>query len=46
MAELHPYYRKHLPAMEEAMRERLDLAEPWLKEVVVSRMSRRKCMPV
>jgi hypothetical protein len=32
MAELHPYYRRHGPAMEEAMRQRLDLAEPWLKE--------------
>ncbi len=32
MAELHPYYRLHVPAMEEAMRQRLDLAEPCLKE--------------
>src|SRR5262245_662372 len=32
MPELHSYYRSHVPAMEEAMRQRLELAEPWLKE--------------
>src|SRR5262245_61826812 len=32
MAELHPFYEAHRPQMEEAMRQRLDLAEPLLRE--------------
>jgi L-2-amino-thiazoline-4-carboxylic acid hydrolase len=31
MAELHPFYEAHRATMEEAMRQRLDLAEPRLK---------------
>src|SRR5262245_35553566 len=32
MAELHPFYEAHRPQMEEAMRQRLDLADPLLRE--------------
>jgi hypothetical protein len=32
MAELHPFYEAHRGAMEAAMRQRLDLAEPMLRE--------------
>jgi hypothetical protein len=32
MPELHPYYQAHRPAMEAAMRQRLDFAEPILRE--------------
>jgi len=32
MAEIHPYYEAHRGAMEDAMRQRLDLAEPMLRE--------------
>ena len=32
MAEIHPYYELHRGAMEAAMRQRLDLAEPMLRE--------------
>ena len=33
MTELHPYYQTHRPAMEEVMRRRIDLAQPWLAEL-------------
>jgi hypothetical protein len=33
MAELHPFYELHRGAMEAAMRQRLDLAEPLLREL-------------
>src|SRR6478735_6755528 len=32
MAEIHPFYETHRGAMEAAMRQRLDLAEPMLRE--------------
>jgi len=32
MAEIHPFYEAHRGAMEAAMRQRLDLAEPTLRE--------------
>lgn len=32
MAELHPFYEAHRPQMEEAMRQRLDLADALLRE--------------
>jgi L-2-amino-thiazoline-4-carboxylic acid hydrolase len=32
MAEIHPFYLAHRDAMEAAMRQRLDLAEPMLRE--------------
>jgi hypothetical protein len=32
MAEIHPFYEAHRGAMEAAMRQRLDLAEPMLRE--------------
>src|ERR1700742_3384794 len=32
MAELHPFYQAHRPQMEEAMRQRLDFADPLLRE--------------
>jgi len=32
MAEIHPFYETHRGAMEAAMRQRLDLAEPTLRE--------------
>jgi len=32
VAEIHPYYELHRGAMEAAMRQRLDLAEPMLRE--------------
>src|SRR5262245_24313392 len=32
MPGLHPYYETHRPQMEEAMRQRLDCAEPLLRE--------------
>jgi L-2-amino-thiazoline-4-carboxylic acid hydrolase-like protein len=32
MSGLHPFYEAHRPAMEEAMRQRLDLADPLLRE--------------
>ncbi|MCA1362092.1 L-2-amino-thiazoline-4-carboxylic acid hydrolase [Bradyrhizobium sp. IC3069] len=32
MAEIHPFYQTHRRAMEAAMRERIDLAEPMLRE--------------
>lgn len=32
MAEIHPFYEKHRGAMEAAMQQRLDLAEPMLRE--------------
>lgn len=34
MAEIHPYYEAHRGAMEDAMRQRLNLAEPMLREHV------------
>ena len=36
MAELHPFYEAHRPQMEEAMRQRLDLADPLLRKHLVS----------
>ena len=32
MSEIHPFYQAHRGAMEAAMRQRLDLAEPMLRE--------------
>ena len=32
MTELHPFYEAHRPQMEEAMRQRLDFADPLLRE--------------
>ena len=32
MSALHPFYEAHRPQMEEAMRQRLDLADPLLRE--------------
>ncbi len=32
MADIHPFYEKHRGAMEAAMRQRLDLADPMLRE--------------
>lgn len=34
MTDLHPFYAERRPSMEEAMRQRLDLAEPRLKELL------------
>ena len=34
MSELHPYYQTHRPAMEAAMRERLDLADAMLRDTL------------
>jgi len=33
MAPIHPFYEKHRGAMEAAMRQRIDLAEPMLREL-------------
>ena len=33
MTELHPYYQSHRQAMEDVMRRRIDLAQPWLAEL-------------
>ena len=33
MATIHPFYERHRGAMEDAMRQRLDLAEPMLREL-------------
>src|ERR1041384_5868220 len=30
MTELHPFYQAHRQAMEDVMRRRIDLAQPWL----------------
>jgi hypothetical protein len=32
MTELHPFYEAHCPQMEEAMRQRIDFADPLLRE--------------
>ena len=41
MARIHPFYQMHRGAMEAAMRQRLDLAEPMLRELPqVSDMNR------
>src|SRR5262245_35541170 len=32
MAQLHPFYEAHRPEMEAAMRQRIELAEPLLRE--------------
>ena len=32
MADLHPFYEAHRPQMEEAMRQRVELADPLLRE--------------